>query len=64
MLTKDAISHFGSIVKLAAACGVKAPSVYSWGETVPALRQIQLEQITQGALKASPDVFARKKAAA
>lgn len=58
MLTSDALAYFdGSQAALARALGIKPPSIADWGETVPALRQIQLERITGGKLKASSDVF-------
>lgn len=57
MLKKDVIEFFGSQAAVAAALGIKPPSVADWDETVPPLRQIQLERLTGGKLKASPDVF-------
>ena len=58
MLTKDAIAHFNnSQAELARALGIKPQSVTDWGDTVPKLRQLQLERITGGMLKAAPDVF-------
>lgn len=58
MLTSDALAYFdGSQAELARALGIKPPSVADWGPTVPPLRQIQLERLTGGKLKASPDVF-------
>jgi hypothetical protein len=53
MKTSDAISHFGSKSALAAALGIKTPSVYDWGEEVPIGRQFQIELITEGALRAT-----------
>lgn len=61
MLKKDVIEHFGSQASVAAALGISQPSVADWGETVPPLRQIQLERITGGKLKASPDIFGPPK---
>lgn len=63
MKTKDAISYFGSETQLAKALGIKSPSIYSWGETVPDLRQIQLEMITSGQLKAESRLKPLPKAA-
>jgi hypothetical protein len=57
MTTSEAISHFGSPTALARALGIAPPSLYGWGECPPPLRQIQLQQITRGALKADADVF-------
>lgn len=53
MKTADVIEHFGGTqASAAAALGLKQPSVASWGEYPPALRQIQIERITAGKLKA------------
>lgn len=52
MKTKDAINHFGSVLKLAYALKISPQSVYQWGETVHPLRQFQIEVITGGKLKA------------
>lgn len=58
------ITHFGTHAAIANALGIKAPSVYGWGVKVPALRQIQLEHITNGALKADAGILPVHKAAA
>lgn len=61
MLTKDAIAHFGnSQAELARALGIKPQSVTDWGDTVPPLRQIQIEKLTDGALKAASNVFDKR----
>lgn len=53
MKTSDALSHFDeSPSKLAKALGMDQSSIYSWGEYPPAVRQLQLEAVTAGALKA------------
>jgi transcriptional repressor of cell division inhibition gene dicB len=52
MLTKDAIAHFKTEAALARALGIRAQSVQDWGTVVPALRQLQLERITRGELRA------------
>ena len=65
MKTHDAITHFGSASALARALGIKPPSVAGWGETVPALRQLQLEAITAGTLQADASLkIAPQQAAA
>jgi hypothetical protein len=65
MLTSDALAHFGgSKSALAKALDISVPSVYEWRKYPPPLRQLQLEQITGGALKAEPDVFDVKPAKA
>lgn len=54
MRTEDAIKHFGTASALARALKIKPPSIYGWGECVPKLRQLQLEELTGGELKADP----------
>ncbi len=55
MKTEQAIAHFkGNVSALARALGLNQSSVYSWGEFPPAKRQVALEWITDGALKAEP----------
>ena len=55
------VEHFGGQTKLAKALGIRQSSVATWGEIVPPLRQIQVERLTDGKFKASPDVFGAKK---
>ena len=54
MLTKDAIEHFGSVQKVAAALGIFRSAVYQWGPNVPPRRALELEKLTKGKLKAPP----------
>lgn len=54
MRTEAAIKHFGGRSALAKALGINPASTHSWGETVPKLRQLQLEMLTGGKLKADP----------
>lgn len=61
MLTAAAVTYFGSQRALADALGIRQPSIADWGDTVPPLRQIQIERITQGKLRAAPDVFQSKR---
>ena len=63
MTTDDAISHYGSQSKLAAALGINQSAVAAWGEHPPKLRQLQLHQITRGKLRADPAILAPKRAA-
>jgi DNA-binding transcriptional regulator YdaS (Cro superfamily) len=61
MRTRDVIEHFGSQAAVAHALGIKPPSVAGWGEEVPPLRQIQIERVTKGKLRAAADVFESKR---
>lgn len=53
MKTTDAIAHFKTRANLARALKINYASVAGWGEEVPALRQLQLEALTHGALRAA-----------
>jgi DNA-binding transcriptional regulator YdaS (Cro superfamily) len=63
MTTQEAVSHYGSQQKLATALGIKQPTVSGWGVYPPAIRQIQLERLTRGRLKAEPGLLSVKRAA-
>jgi transcriptional repressor of cell division inhibition gene dicB len=52
MTTDEAIRHFGSKAKLAAALGILPHGIYKWGERPPILRQYQIQCLTEGLLKA------------
>ena len=55
MTVTDLIAHFGSGPKAAAALGLKtASALYQWRRAglIPKLRQVQIEHLTGGALKA------------
>ena len=59
MRTADVLAHYGSQKAAAAALGLKQPSVALWGTYPPDKRQLQIERITAGALKAEPGCFER-----
>jgi len=52
MKTNAAIEFFGSGRALAEGLGIKPAAVYQWGEYPPHLRQLQIELLTGGELKA------------
>lgn len=60
MRTDEAVKHFGTQQALAKALGIAQSSVAGWGETPPAIRQLQLERITQGVLRANGDILEPK----
>jgi hypothetical protein len=62
MTTQEAIQHYKTQTKLAEALGIKQGSVSGWGEYPPALRQLQLQQITRGKLKAEPGLLTARAA--
>jgi DNA-binding transcriptional regulator YdaS (Cro superfamily) len=67
MKTQEAIDYYGSNVALTAALGLSSGAVSQWGEYPPDARQLQIERVTLGALRAEPDCLDRvlriKKAA-
>jgi len=67
MTRQEAIKFAGSQVKLAAMLGTRQSTIASWGEYPPDARQLQIERVTLGALRAEPDCLDRvlriKKAA-
>lgn len=61
MTTEQAISHYRTQQRLATALGISQSAVAEWGEYPPALRQIQIEKLTRGRLRAQPDVFTKRR---
>lgn len=60
MTTSEAIAYFkGNVSALARAIGIDQSSVYSWLAYPPDRRQMQLQRVTGGALKAERDCIAR-----
>lgn len=52
MLTKDAEAHFGGRPGILKALGNRSKSaIYQWGDTVPLLAAMELEQLSNGVLK-------------
>jgi len=62
MRTSEAKAYFdGNVSRLAEALDMDQSSVYSWGEFPPGGRQLQLERITGGKLKAEPGCMSRPR---
>lgn len=61
MKKAQATKYFGSQVALARALGIGKSSVSEWGDTIPLLRQCQIEVITSGKLKADRTVVKLKE---
>lgn len=55
MRTADVIRHFKTQKGVAAALKMKQPSVAGWGEYPPPARQLQIQKVTRGKLKAEAD---------
>jgi hypothetical protein len=62
MTTAEAIKRYKTQKGLADALGIKQGSVSGWGEYPPPLRQLQIQRITNGRLRAEPNVFDAKAA--
>lgn len=57
MRTSDVIEHFGSQAAVARALKIKPPSVAGWGDVVPPFRQLQIEALTGGRLRADDSIL-------
>ena len=56
MTKDDAVAWAGGTqTKLAERLGIKQSSISLWGERPPYLRQVQIELLSAGALKAHPE---------
>lgn len=55
MTYQDALAYFDNKPsKLAKALGISPAAVSQWRDEIPRLRQLELEKISNGALKADP----------
>lgn len=61
MKTQDAIDFFGGIGGLAEALDVDQSAIRHWGESVPELRQFQIQVLTKGHLVANQKISDRRK---
>lgn len=61
MTTQQAIDLYRTQWGLARALGITQSSVSEWGEYPPALRQIQIERISKGRLRAEPGCWGPRK---
>jgi DNA-binding transcriptional regulator YdaS (Cro superfamily) len=59
MNTRSAIEHAGTTGALASLLGITSAAVSQWGEYPPDVRQLQIERVTLGALKAEPGCLDR-----
>jgi len=59
MKTVEAITFYGTQTKLAEALGMGQSTISEWPEYPPSARQLQIERITIGALKAEPGCLDR-----
>lgn len=59
MKKSDAIAYYATQAGVAAALGIRQNSVAEWGEYPPDNRQLQMERLTKGRLKAEPGCMDR-----
>jgi hypothetical protein len=63
MNKSEVIAHFGGVGATAKALDMSQPSVTTWGEhSIPELRQLQIEALTKGLLRAGPECDAYRVA--
>ena len=55
MLKAEVLNYFGGVVETARQLGLRQPSVTNWEDPLPILRQLQIEAVTKGALRAGPE---------
>lgn len=61
MRTKAAIKHYGNRARVAAILGISRAAVSKWGAVVPAGSAIQLEALSDGALRVIPSLYENKQ---
>lgn len=59
MRKADVLVYFKTQAAVAEALDITQPSVAAWGDYPPDNRQLRLEEITNGELKAEPGCFER-----
>lgn len=59
MKTIEVTKHFGTQTLAGAAMGIHQSNLSDWGEFPPDRRQLQIERLTLGALKAEPGCLDR-----
>jgi DNA-binding transcriptional regulator YdaS (Cro superfamily) len=55
------VDWYGSKAAVARALGISAVAVTRWKDEVPPLRQLQLERMTKGALRADDSILDRPR---
>lgn len=53
----DVLKHFKGVSKVAEALGISPSAVSQWPDEVPLIRQIKLEKLSGGELKASEEAM-------
>jgi DNA-binding transcriptional regulator YdaS (Cro superfamily) len=55
MTKEQVIAFYGTQYAVADALGISQPSVATWADPLPPLRQLEIEQLTGGKLRAGPE---------
>jgi DNA-binding transcriptional regulator YdaS (Cro superfamily) len=68
MKPEDLLAHYKNQAAIARALDVEQPSVCVWFKngSIPPIRQLQIEEVTRGAIKADPSIprgWPKRKAA-
>ena len=61
MKTEHALKHFGGNTALTSILGLTSGAISQWGEYPPPLRQLQLEKLSKGKLKAEQELTIQVK---
>jgi hypothetical protein len=60
MKTQDALNHFGGNTELTALLSLSTGAISQWGEFPPPLRQLQIETLSGGVLKADKAILPKR----
>ena len=55
MTKQEVLDYFGGGAAVARALGISHPSVTNWTDPLPDLRQLEIERLTNGELRAGPE---------
>lgn len=63
MSIDEVLKYYKTRAEAAEALGVQTQAIHNWitAKKVPPLRQLQIEKLTRGRLKADPDVYDQKR---
>lgn len=59
MTLEEARQHFGNYSKIAKALGISKGAITQWEGEIPEQRQVELHEITKGALRADAAILAK-----
>lgn len=62
MTLEDAKEYFNNYARLADALGINRSAITQWNGEIPEQRQLELQRITKGALKADAKILAKYRA--